>query len=461
MEKINFRELSNFFDKQQLALERTKVFDYLLYGGTLGGGKSRWIRWTALYWLLKWFNEYGIRGIRVGVFCEDYGSLNDRQLTYIKTEFPSWLGRYNEQRHEFKLEPEYGGGVIAFRNLDDADKYLSVEFALIAIDEINRNPFQTFNTLRRRLRWPGIEHTKFIGACNPIGEPWVTELWIDGIFPSELKSLIDQFHFVESRPEDNPYLSQKYYEDLKTQDSAFVEAALGGNWHAFDKVMDKDGYMKLLNPNEVSNAFTEDDTHIGIKVITIDPAAGGDESVICLKSDYRKEVLYNDKLEDTMALIPKIVSYCDHYKVDAVAIDIGGLGKPLFDRLKEKKKQGTLKVQELIGVNFGESSTQPTRFADIKAELYWKEREWILSGGKLVKHERWKEWSNIKYKIDSDLIIHIQSKQEMRKKGLPSPDVIDAGVISNIIDPKKIIKRKLNQSQRGEWVDIATEIYKS
>ena len=54
-------------------------------------------------------------------------------------EFPEWLGTYKESNHEFTLNDELGGGVICFRNLDKPSKYLSSEFAAIAIDELTLN----------------------------------------------------------------------------------------------------------------------------------------------------------------------------------------------------------------------------------------------------------------------------------------------------------------------------------
>ena len=156
-ETIKFTELAGFFPKQKEAQEASKRFKFVLFGGSVGSGKSRWLRWMMVYWLIKLFSKYQIRGIRAGLFCEDYPSLNDRHLTKIKFEFPNWLGTYNEARKEFTLNPEYGEGIIAFRNLDDPQKYLSVEFAVMGIDEINRNAKSVFDMLRSRLRWPGIK----------------------------------------------------------------------------------------------------------------------------------------------------------------------------------------------------------------------------------------------------------------------------------------------------------------
>jgi len=459
---FDFEELSNFFPKQMQALERSEVFDYLLYGGALGTGKSRWIRWMAAYWLMTWFQETGIRAIRAGVFCEDYPALNDRQITYIKEEFPSWMGRYNEQRHEFKFNEEYGSGTIAFRNLDDPEKYLSVEFAFIGIDEINRNPYETFNKLRRRLRWPGIEKPKLVGACNPIGEAWVRDIWVDGIFPEELRPLKDEFHFLEARPNDNPYLSQKYYDDLATQDPTFVSAALGGDWHAYDTFMDKDGFMNIISSMAIRDAQTgTHEDHVGVRAICIDPAAGGDESAVGLCSETCKEVLFSQKLNDTMVLAGKAIKLAIEHDADVIALDKTGLGKPIYDRIKELLKSKKLNI-EVLGIDFGDDPDDPLQFDNNKAELFWHDMKWILSGGKLVKHLRWNEWNVIKYKIDSDGIISLEPKARLRKRGVASPDVVDMGVLFQAVDLEKMKKRiKARKLGPAPFRDNIEELWRS
>src|SRR3990167_10858727 len=102
-ESVGFSKLSGFFPKQLEALEASKRFKFTLFGGSLGSGKSRWLRWSAVYWLMKYYSKYNIRGIRAGVFSEDYVSLNDRHLTKIKYEFPSWLGKFNERSEERRV----------------------------------------------------------------------------------------------------------------------------------------------------------------------------------------------------------------------------------------------------------------------------------------------------------------------------------------------------------------------
>src|SRR3990167_6768973 len=161
---------SNFQPKQKEAEDAVDRYDYLFYGGSAGPGKSYFLRKYLIKFLIKkCFHELKLKGVRVGLFCEDYPSLHDRHLSKLKYEYPDWLGVYKTQQHEFVLNDEFGGGVISFRNLDDPSKYLSSEFALIAVDELTKNPKETFDFLRLRKRWPGIERTKFIGASNPGG----------------------------------------------------------------------------------------------------------------------------------------------------------------------------------------------------------------------------------------------------------------------------------------------------
>lgn len=234
----SFRDLANFTERQWVAWESTFSHRFILYGGARGGGKSRLLRWWMPDFLVYQFRARGLRNVRVGLFCETYPDLRDRQISKMKSEFPPWLGEVKETQADglgFFLPPELGSGVIALRNLDDPTKYQSAEFAALGVDELTKVPKDTFDVLRGSLRWPGVSHTVFMGTTNPggIGHLWVKRLWLDRDFPREMVNLAPQFTFIRSLPADNPYLDQVYWADLNSLPDNLRRAWVDGDWNVF------------------------------------------------------------------------------------------------------------------------------------------------------------------------------------------------------------------------------------
>src|SRR3990167_4257290 len=235
-EVIKFSDLIKWTSKQKEAHNAVKKYKYILYGGAMGGGKSFWLRWELLRLLLYYYAKYNLRGVVIGLFCEDYPALKDRHLSKIKYEFPAWLGDFNTQDHNFVLKNDFGSGILAFRNLDDPSKYQSSEFAAEVVDELTKNKKNTFDFLRTRLRWPGIPSfdAKFLAGTNPggIGHEWVKRLWIDRDF-EEREQEKELFTFIQAKAQDNPYLDTGYYKSLESLPQDLKRAFLEGDWDIF------------------------------------------------------------------------------------------------------------------------------------------------------------------------------------------------------------------------------------
>lgn len=450
-EILKFSELAKFLPKQKEAQEYSKRFKFTLYGGSLGSGKSYWLRWMMVYWLMKYYSKYGLKGVRGGLFCEDYVSLNDRHLSKVKYEFPGWLGKYNAQFHEFTLAPEYGSGVIAFRNLDEPEKYLSVEFAVEAVDEINRNPITTFRELRKRLRWSGIKDVKFLAACNPVGEAWVKNMWVKRMFPPEEGEQME-FVFVPALPTDNPFLDATYYKSLESLPEAERKAFLEGDWDSFTESMDAKGYTRLLSDKELQDIFVTQGSHTGYKILGVDPAAGGDNSAIVLKSGNLQEILFNQKMPNTMDLVGVIMESYTRERADMIVIDKTGVGQGVYDRLKDLG-------YNVRGVAFGEKS-EDDMFQNLKAEWHWRERKWLLSGGRLIRNNSWNEFEYVKYKNKDGKII-IQPKEELFREGLMSPNCVDAAVLTMVIPDSVIRNNSVIKYNGGRFGDKMKDIYEN
>jgi len=236
--RITFSELCNFQPKQLEATKKSDLYQYFLYGGTRGPGKSYWLRWHLLRLLMK-LAQQGIRHATVGLFCEDYPSLTERQTNKIAQEFPEWLGKLKDSKTRgfgFHLSDTYGGGFLALRNLDDPSKYQSAEFAGIGIDELTKNEEKVFDILRGSLRWKGVRKPRFCAATNPggIGHSWVRRLWIDRDFPERYEKLKEEFYFLAALPDDNKYLDESYWQMLDSLPEGLHRAWRLGEWDVFE-----------------------------------------------------------------------------------------------------------------------------------------------------------------------------------------------------------------------------------
>lgn len=238
--QIDFTQLSQFQPKQIEAWNT--LFDnrckYLLYGGAAHGGKSYFLRWAAIGLGMYYSQKYGITNVPIGLFSEDYPTLKDRQAIRIKNEIPDWIGELKEFRDEgfaFQAKPEYGSFIILLRNLDDPSKYASTEFAAELVEELTKNPVETFEDLRFRLRYPGIPDTKFVAATNPgqIGHAWVKKLWIDPD-PNNPDAEAERFFFVPATVHDNKFTQEGYIKQLEALPEHKRKAWLEGSWDIFE-----------------------------------------------------------------------------------------------------------------------------------------------------------------------------------------------------------------------------------
>lgn len=184
--------------------------------------------------------------------------------------------------------------------------------------------------------------------------------------------------------------------------------------------MDAKGWLQLLTDSEVERAFVEEDVFLGDKRLGCDVAGGGRNFSVMVARGYNfARKIYKENQPDTMTFAGSVINTAEEMGIQDrdIYVDQVGIGKGVLDRLKEIRN----------GVNGvgGADTPSESRFANLRAEMYWRAREWILHGGKLEKDDDWYQLANIKYKVDSSGKLKIMSKEEMLKEGIDSPDVAD------------------------------------
>jgi hypothetical protein len=186
--------------------------------------------------------------------------------------------------------------------------------------------------------------------------------------------------------------------------------------------IDDEGWLPLLTESEVERAEVDPMSFFGELKMGCDVAGGGrNYSAIVLRAYNLARLVYKTHEADTMVFAEKIISYAQSYGVKNadVAIDKVGIGRGAFDHVHTSR-------QEVLGVGGGDEANNKLRFSNLRAEMYWRAREWILAGGKLERSKSWQELSQIKYKVDSKGRIKLMSKEEMLKHGIDSPDIADS-----------------------------------
>lgn len=213
----------------------------------------------------------------------------------------------------------------------------------------------------------------------------------------------------------------------------------------------KDGYIRLLTDKEIENSTVPEGVHSGYKILGIDPAAGGDNSAIVLKSATYQEILFNQQLENTMDLVGVVMDKYRDYQCDYIVVDKTGVGQGVYDRLKDAN-------YPIRGVSFGEKSEEDM-FQNLKAEWHWRQRKWLLSGGRLIANSAWQEFAHMKYKNRDGKII-IQPKEELLKEGILSPNCVDAAVLTQCITDTTIKSARIFKNHGTVFQDKMLDIWR-
>ena len=117
---------------------------------------------------------------------------------------------------------------------------------------------------------------------------------------------------------------------------------------------------------------------------------------------------------------------CSELLIDAI-----GIGAGLCDRINE------IGIIPTRGVNVSESSALTNECGNLRAELWYKAREFFEKKTCQIPddHELIRELSTPRYKFDSRGRYLIESKDEMRRRGEKSPDLADAFCLTFASNP--------------------------
>ena len=219
-----------------------------------------------------------------------------------------------------------------------------------------------------------------------------------------------------------------------------------------------DDLVEFAGKRPVIAASIQDPMIYGVDVARF----GDDQSTLYRRRGYdaRSWEPFSWRGLDTMQLAARVAAHAMEDKPDAIFVDEGGVGGGVVDRLRQLGRH-------CIGINFGSESDNMAlmasgapaeKYANKRAEMWGALRNWLKRGGAIpAGRELREDLTGVQYGFDRDGRIQLERKEDMKKRGLASPDHGD-GLALTFAYPVAsaglaAVARKLKRRERGASSD--------
>lgn len=390
---------------------------FKLYGGAMGGGKSVWLCNSAIRASLKWPGSRWYLGRRE--------AKTFKRTTFQTLEaYMAELSPVVESHHLTDCVYRFANGSqLWYGGLgtqDDREKIKSMELTGFGIDEASEveESFFLMLSTRLRLQVPGVRYQGLL-ASNP--EPgWLRSRFIDDSRPAHA--------FIPALPRDNPHLPADYeagLRELLRGNESWIKAYLEGDWDAFG------GTAFVIAYADVRDAAARTLEAKGDECIGVDVARfGDDETTICHRRGPVVLSLQAFNGLDTVQVAGKVKALKMAHPAASVNVD-AGYNPGVIDVLR-------VNGVEVNEVHFGGHANDPEHYADWASEalagtLAQRFREGAIQ---IPADDTLKaQLTARQYKMTPRGQTKIESKDDMKKRGLKSPDRADSLMLAFAVAP--------------------------
>ena len=153
------------------------------------------------------------------------------------------------------------------------------------------------------------------------------------------------------------------------------------------------------------------------------------------------------KNDNDLVMAGYLAKFEDEHQADAVFID-QGFGTGIYSAGKAMGRKWIL-------VSFGAASPDPG-FLNLRAYMWNEGRKWLQQGGAYPDDQvMYDDLIGPEYQVRMDGKIKLESKDDMKKRGLPSPNRADALMLSFAYPVKK--KEQSRVRSQGHRMTANTE----
>ena len=222
--------------------------------------------------------------------------------------------------------------------------------------------------------------------------------------------------------------------DSPVVDSAYVDRIIGKYGSESDEyrirvlgkfpkteAMDDKGWISIIQDGQVLRG-ENDSEFVGQVKLGIDPAGEGDDMTVWVARDnFNAHIVAREKISNPKGIAEKTITLMDYYNISAsnVTIDNFGVGANVSQEL-------ALAGYRVEAINVGEQPDDNELYLNRRAEIFFRCREWLITGGMICDDELKREIVMIKYKRNLSSKKQIMPKKDMKKEIKRSPDRADA-----------------------------------
>lgn len=392
-----------------------------------GVGKSTTASWAMLWFLLT---RYPVKVVVTApTSAQLYDALFAELKRWVKELPPTIQDLLDVKQERIELKASSTEAFISARTSraeqPEALQGVHSENVMLVADEASGVPEAVFEAAAGSMSG---HNALTILLGNPVRS--------SGFFFETHNRLKDEWWTKRVSCEDSARVSQEYIDDMKSrygeESNAYRIRVLGEFPRSDDDTIIP---MELLESAKHRDTRAYEDAPIiwGLDVARF----GSDSSVLCKRQSNVVHTLERWRNLDLMQLTGAVVAQyeaCDHKsRPTEILVDSIGLGAGVVDRLMELKLPAR-------GINVSESPAMGGTYLNLRAELWHKAKAWLEKRDcKIPNNEDLiGELATVRYTFTSNGKIKIESKDDIRKRGLKSPDMADAFVLTFASDAATI-----------------------
>jgi hypothetical protein len=159
------------------------------------------------------------------------------------------------------------------------------------------------------------------------------------------------------------------------------------------------------------------------RIMGVDVARfGDDQTVIFMRQGRKAECLGRYRGLDTAQVTSQVIKFQREHEADAIVVDSDGIGAPVFDQLKFQGYGEYL--HEFHG---GKPAHDGKAYFNRRAEIWGLMRDWLNAGAQIPDEpELEADLTGPLYGFSAQQQVQLEKKDDMKKRGLSSPDFGDA-----------------------------------